>query len=50
LPSAKTLEVLRLDGESYRLVASHGGDERVRVEPFAELELGALWSLKADAL
>lgn len=48
-PAAKTLEVLRLDGDSYRLVATHGGDERVRAEPFAELELelAAVWNLKA---
>lgn len=44
----KTLEVLRLDGASYRLIATHGGDERVRAEPFAELELAAVWNLKAS--
>lgn len=46
-PIAKTLEVLRLDGNSYRLIVTHGGDERVRAEPFAELELdlAAVWSL-----
>jgi Uma2 family endonuclease len=45
-PGAQLLEVLRLDGESYRLVASHGGDDRVRAEPFdaIELELAALWA------
>lgn len=44
-PAAKTLEVYRLDGETYRLVSTHGGDDLVRAEPFAavELELGALW-------
>jgi Uma2 family endonuclease len=44
-PAAKTLEVYRLDGETYRLMSTHGGDERVRAEPFdaVELELGALW-------
>lgn len=49
-PSARTLEVLRLDGESYRLVATHGGEERVRAEPFAdvELELEAVWNTKSE--
>jgi Uma2 family endonuclease len=44
-PDALTLEVFALDGASYRLVATHGGDRRVRVAPFEaiELELGALW-------
>ena len=44
-PIPKTLEVYRLDGETYRLVATHGGDQVVRAEPFdaIELELGALW-------
>lgn len=45
-PADQTLEVLRLDGESYRLIATHGGSALVRAEPFAavELELGALWA------
>lgn len=45
-PFEQTLEVLALDGESYRLVATHGGDAHVRAEPFAavELELAALWA------
>lgn len=45
-PIAQLLEVLRLDGESYRLVASHGGDAKVRAEPFdaIELDLSALWA------
>jgi len=44
-PSAKTLEVLRLDGDSYRLIVTYADDERCRAEPFdaIELELGALW-------
>ena len=44
-PTAKTLEVLRLDGPTYRLVATHAGDAAVRAEPFEgfELVLGALW-------
>jgi len=45
-PTEQTLEVFHLDGESYRLIATHGGDEVVRAEPFSavELELVALWA------
>jgi Uma2 family endonuclease len=44
-PEARTLEVLRLDGGSYRLVVTHAGEAPVRAEPFdaIELDLGALW-------
>jgi Uma2 family endonuclease len=44
-PRAHTLEVFRLDGDTYRLVAAHAGDEHARLEPFdaIELELDALW-------
>lgn len=44
-PRLQLLEVLRLDGDTYRLVQSHGEAEVVRAEPFdaIELELGALW-------
>jgi Uma2 family endonuclease len=44
-PTARTLEVFRLDGDGYRWVATHADDERCRAEPFdaIELELGALW-------
>lgn len=40
-----SLEVYRLGGGTYELVATHRGDRRVRVEPFAEfqLELATLW-------
>jgi len=39
------VEVFRLDGETYRLVATHDGDVTVRLEPFdaIELDLAALW-------
>lgn len=45
-PLEKTLEILRLDGRTYRVVGSHSGDGAVRAEPFdaIELELSALWS------
>jgi Uma2 family endonuclease len=44
-PEPRTLEILRLDGSTYRLVATHSADDRVRAEPFEaiELELGLLW-------
>jgi Uma2 family endonuclease len=44
-PAARTLEVLRLDGDGYRLVLAADGDAPVRAEPFdaIELELGLLW-------
>jgi Uma2 family endonuclease len=45
-PTEQTLEVFRLDGEGYRLVATYGGIATVRAEPFdaVELELSALWA------
>ena len=44
-PDARTLEVLALDGSSYRVHAVHHDRERVRANPFEaiELELAALW-------
>jgi Uma2 family endonuclease len=44
-PVARTLEVFRLDGEHYTLLATHAGPARVRAEPFEaiELELAFLW-------
>jgi Uma2 family endonuclease len=46
-PQAQTLEVLALDGPTYRLIGSHAGDEKVRAPPFdaIELELAPLWRL-----
>jgi Uma2 family endonuclease len=38
-PLAQTLEARRLDGAYWTIVALHAGDEVVRVEPFAEVEL-----------
>ena len=45
-PAATTLEVYHLDGDTWRLLATHEGDAHVRAQPFhaLELELGALWS------
>jgi Uma2 family endonuclease len=44
-PIARTLEVLRLEAGRWLIVATHGGDESVRAEPFAEVEiaLASLW-------
>jgi Uma2 family endonuclease len=44
-PEARTLEVLRLEGERYTLLGTHAGPARVRAEPFdaIELELAILW-------
>lgn len=46
-PMAKTLEVFRLDGATYRLLATHHDDARVRIEPFEslELDLSLLWKV-----
>lgn len=42
----KTLEVLRLDGDGYRIVGAWCGDTVVRCEPFESLALNLadLWS------
>ncbi len=44
-PMVRIVEVFRLDGPSYRSVATYGEDDVVRLEPFdaVELELAALW-------
>jgi Uma2 family endonuclease len=44
-PSVRTLEVHRIEGDTYRIVATHTGDEIVRAEPFdaIELPLARLW-------
>jgi len=45
-PDVRTLEVLRLDGPTYRLIRTVGEDFSGRVEPFEEIELHLpeLWS------
>ncbi|MCS6798223.1 MAG: Uma2 family endonuclease [Myxococcota bacterium] len=45
-PEARSVEVLRLEGAHYALVAAHVDDERVSAEPFnaVELELAPLWA------
>ena len=44
-PLLKTLEILRLDESSYRIIGVHRDDARLRAEPFEaiELDLSALW-------
>ncbi len=41
-PLTRTLEVFRLEQGRWSLVATHGDDALVRVEPFAEIELDLL--------
>jgi Uma2 family endonuclease len=45
-PIARTLEVLRLEADRWVILATHGGDDVVRAEPFVEidLELASLWT------
>jgi len=49
-PLARTVEVLRLEGGRWTIVATHAGDEVVRIEPFGdiEIEIGALWADAGD--
>lgn len=44
-PEARTLEVFRLEGTDYSLLATYSGAAFIRAEPFeaAELELAYLW-------
>jgi Uma2 family endonuclease len=46
-PELHTLEILRLDGPSFRLAGTFAGDLAVRAEPFdaVEINLAALWNL-----
>ncbi len=45
-PLARTLEVLRLEGDKWLIVAAFSGNALVRAEPFdaIELDLGVLWA------
>jgi Uma2 family endonuclease len=49
-PLARMLEVLRLEGGRWTILAMHAGDEVVRAEPFEaiELKLAALWGDVGD--
>ena len=50
-PDVQTLEVMRLDGDSYRIVGTYGAADTVRAEPFdaVELELAAFWISPPEA-
>jgi len=45
-PASRVLEVLELDGRTYRIVSTFKNDERARAKPFdsIELDLAALWA------
>lgn len=45
-PAGKTLEVLQLDGATYRILEVHARDSKVRAVPFdaIELDLAILWT------
>jgi Uma2 family endonuclease len=45
-PLARTLEVLRVEGGRWVILATHAGDEVVRAEPFADIDvdLHPLWA------
>ena len=45
-PTLRTLEVFRLDGETWRMIKVWSDDAKVRAEPFdaIELDLASLWA------
>lgn len=45
-PDVRTLEVLRLDGATFRVISTHREGDKVRAEPFDayELDLALLWA------
>jgi Uma2 family endonuclease len=49
-PLARTLEVLRLEGGRWVIVATHGGTDVVRAEPFGDVEISleSLWAEPGD--
>jgi Uma2 family endonuclease len=49
-PELRSVEAFRLDADGYRLIATYGESERVRIEPFeaVELELEALWPERGE--
>jgi hypothetical protein len=49
-PLARLLEILRLRGARYEILATHKDDESARAEPFdaVPLDLGALWADLAE--
>jgi Uma2 family endonuclease len=48
-PIARTVEVFRLTGDGWNLAGVHGDDAKVRLEPFAEVELDlARWWIETE--
>ena len=49
-PTARTLEVLRLENGRWSILAGHGGDEAVSAEPFdaITIALATLWVNPAE--
>jgi Uma2 family endonuclease len=49
-PIARTLEVLRVEGGRWTILATHAGDEVLRADPFADLEIDLrdLWVAPAE--
>ena len=45
-PGLRTLEIYRLEAQRWVVVATHGGDDVIRAEPFdaAEIDLGRWWA------
>lgn len=45
-PALRTVEVLRLDGDTYRLITTQHDDTACRLEPFEDIELNLarLWN------
>lgn len=45
-PALRTVEVLRLDGDTYRIIITHRDDATCRLEPFEDIELilARLWT------
>jgi len=49
-PTAHTLEVYRLENDHWVVVSTHAGNERVRADPFAEVEVEmGRWWIDPDA-
>ena len=49
-PLARTIEIYRLEDARWIVVANHGGDDRVRAEPFEAMEIALdRWWLESAA-
>jgi len=48
-PGMRTLEVYRLEAQRWVVLSTHGGNEMIRVEPFAAIELDLdRWWLESE--